>query len=126
MRFLFSCKSCFNKLGIGLEEILRQIYKESPHPRCPSRGWSIKKPDRVKIWPVTKNPQFLSYHDETWPKWQANEMVFITKFHTNSSKILDFLLIFKFRSCLVFYGPVSTYYDFRIYNWFHLKIYCGA
>ena len=66
-----------------------------------------KKLEMIKIWPITKNLQYLSYHHETWSKWHANEVVFLTKFHNDNSKIVDFLLIFKFWSCPVFYGPVS-------------------
>ena len=36
-------------------------------------------------------------------------MGFLTKFHDDSSKIVDFLLVVDFLSCLVFFESVSSY-----------------
>ena len=66
-----------------------------------------KKPDKIKNWLLIKNLQFLSYHHETWSKRLANELVFLTKFYDDSSKIVDFSLIVNFLSFPVFLGPVS-------------------
>ena len=61
----------------------------------------------IEIWPIKKNLQFLSYHHETWSKRPPLGLVILTKFHDDSSKIVDFLLLVKFLSFPVFYGPVS-------------------
>ena len=69
--------------------------------------WLIKKGDWYKIWLIIKNLQFLSYHHETWSKWCVNEVVLLTKFHNDSSKIVDFWLVVKFLDLPVFHESAS-------------------
>ena len=71
-----------------------------------------KKPDKIKNWLLLKDLQFLSYHHETLSKWQANEVVFSTKFHNGTSKIVEFFNI-QILILSVFYGPMSSmWYNF--------------
>ena len=65
------------------------------------RDWSKKTGQGQKLT-TNKNPQFLSYHHETWPKKPPQQYVILTKFHDDSTKIVDFLLIVNFRPCPVF------------------------
>ena len=62
----------------------------------------------------------LTYRDF---QWQAHEVVFLTKFHDDSSKIVDFLLLVKFLSCVIFLDQSLPLW--KIYNslWtYHLLI----
>ena len=34
----------------------------------------------------------MGYKHDTWSKWRTHEMDLLTKFHDDSSKIVDFLL----------------------------------
>ena len=60
--------------------------------------------DGPKIWLLIKNQQFLSYHYETLSKGPPNWPVTLTKFHDDSSKILDFLLMYNFWTCPFFWS----------------------
>ena len=55
-----------------------------------------KKMDKLKNCPLIKNLQFLSYHHETWSRWQKYEVVLLTKFHDDSQKIVDFSFVDNF------------------------------
>ena len=48
-----------------------------------------------------KNPQFLPNHPQTLPILGTNELVNLTKFDKNCSKIVDFLLIAHFLASLI-------------------------
>merc|ERR1712020_299721 len=64
-----------------------------------------KKQDTSQNWPLVKNPQFLSYPHETWSKLLPHEVIILTKFHEDRTKIVDFLLMSNFGTCLVFFSP---------------------
>ena len=57
-------------------------------------------------WPkkslLVKNLQFLFYPHETWLKKLTLEVVSLTKFHENRTKIVDFLLIVTFLASAIF------------------------
>ena len=57
-----------------------------------------KKSGQNKKLTTNKNLQSLSCHYETWSKRQSIEVVLLTKFHEDSSKIVDFLLEVNFWS----------------------------
>ena len=57
-----------------------------------------KNPDKIKTLLLIKNLQFFSNHHETWSKLQTQEVALLTKFHDDSSKIVDFLLAVNFWS----------------------------
>ena len=88
--------------GMGNFHLIRTSIMPSFHWQLPAkpsnldRDWFKKTWTVKKIWSITKNLQFLSYHFETWSKRRAIEVVLLTKFHDDSSKIVDFLKIFCF------------------------------
>ena len=52
-------------------------------------------------------------------------MVLLTKFHDVSSKIIDFLLLVKFWSSVISFGPVSSYFStWFVYNFEKLVALC--
>ena len=55
-----------------------------------------KKLDWLKIWPLVKNPQFLSNEAEILAILLTHELIILTKFHTDWKEIMDFLLKAKF------------------------------
>ena len=56
-----------------------------------------EKQDTFQIWPLVKNPHFLSYPCETCWKYSTLEVIVFTKFHENRKKNL---LLANFWSCL--------------------------
>ena len=58
---------------------------------------------------LMKNSQFLAYHAQTLAILPIHEIVILTKFHDNWTKIVDFSLIAYFRAGLVFYASVFMY-----------------
>ena len=50
-----------------------------------------------------ENPHFLSYPHVTRGKSSPLEVIIFPKFHENSTKIVDFLLMDNFWMCLVFF-----------------------
>ena len=51
----------------------------------------VKKWDTFKNWPIIKNLQFLSYPHETWWKWLTHEVIIVTKFLKDRTKIVEYL-----------------------------------
>ena len=68
-----------------------------------------KKVDKTKTWLLIKNPQFCSNQANILATNSAHEMIILTKFHKDRTKIVDFLLIAKFWACLLFL--LTLYYD---------------
>ena len=66
-----------------------------------------KKLDKAQTLPLVKNPQFLYYSHETWSKWSTHELITLTKFHEDTTKIIDFLLTATFELCPIFYASPS-------------------
>ena len=56
-----------------------------------------------------KNPQFLSYQLDILAILPTDEIVILTKFHNNWTKIMDLSLIAYFRASLIFYASVFKY-----------------
>ena len=52
-----------------------------------------KNQTHSKNWPLVKNQQFFSNPHETWGKGLSHEVIKITKFHKDWTKIVDFLLM---------------------------------
>ena len=57
------------------------------------RDWFNKNLTRSKNDLTIKSLQFLSHHYQTWSYWRTHEVILLTKFCDNSSKIEDFLLL---------------------------------
>ena len=55
-----------------------------------------EKIDWLKIWPLVKNPQFLSNEAEILAILPTHEVIILIKFHTDWKEIVDFLLKVKF------------------------------
>ena len=55
-----------------------------------------------------KNPQFLANQAQTLAISPIHEIVILTKFHDDWTKIVDFSLIAYFRASLIFYASVFT------------------
>ena len=66
------------------------------------RGW-VKKVDKPKTWLLIKNPLFCSNQANILATKSAHEMIILTKFHKDRTKIVDFLLIAKFWACILFF-----------------------
>ena len=56
----------------------------------------------LKIWPSVKNLQFLSNQADIQAILPIYELVILAKFHKDWQKIVDFLVIAKFRTGLIF------------------------
>ena len=69
-----------------------------------------KKLDWLKISPVVKNLQFLSNQAEIQAILPTHELFILTKFHKDRQKIVDSLVIVKFRASLIFFC-ISLYPD---------------
>ena len=57
---------------------------------------------------LMKNPQFWSNLAHTLLILPTNELIILTKFHENCSKIEGFLLMPHFQASLIFFGTVSS------------------
>ena len=69
-----------------------------------------KKVYKPKIWLLIKNPQFCSNQANILATNSAHEMIILTKFHKDRTKIVDFLLIAKFWACKLFFvHPLSIF-----------------
>ena len=55
-----------------------------------------------------KNSQFLAYQTQTLAILPIHEIVILTKFHNNWTKIVDFSLVAYFRASLIFYASVFS------------------
>ena len=76
-----------------------------------SRDWWTKNETvQILIWLVIENLQSLSYHYETWSKWQTFEVVLLTKFHDDSQKIVDFSFVDNF-DLVWFFFLISLSYN---------------
>ena len=62
-----------------------------------------KKVHKPKTWLLIKNPQFCSNQANILATKSAHEMIILTKFHKDRTKIVDFLLIAKFWACKLFF-----------------------
>ena len=62
-----------------------------------------KKVHKLKNWPLIKNRQFYSNQANILATKSAHEMIILTKFHKDRTKIVDFLLIAKFWDCVLFF-----------------------
>ena len=58
-----------------------------------------------------KNLQFLIYHAETLSTLLIHEMVIVTKFHNNWTKIVDFSLIANFKASSIFSPQSLVFHD---------------
>ena len=85
--------------------------------------------EQIWQWPkkslVVKNLQFFFYPHETWSKKLNLEVVTLTKFHEDSTKIVDFLLIVTFLASspwcvLTRFSPVSCFADLQEQNVFKI------
>ena len=56
-----------------------------------------------------KNPQFLANQAQTLAILPIHEIVILTKFHDDWTRIVDFSLIAYFRASLIFYASVFMY-----------------
>ena len=63
----------------------------------------VKKRAHVQKLANSKKSTVLSNPNETWRKWLSHKEVIFTKFHEDWTKIIDFLLVAKFWTCLVFF-----------------------
>ena len=89
-----------------------------------SKVWVKKKQDTLKNWPLVKNQQFFSNPNETWWKWLSHEAIIFTKFHEDWTKIVDFLLMAKFWTCLVFfYSDLRMFYNMWKYDTMKVQLY---
>ena len=61
-----------------------------------------------------KNPQFLSYQIDILAILPTDEIVILTKFHKNWTKIVDFSLIGTFWASLIFYLSVFIFTKHRV------------
>ena len=77
-------------------------FAEAAQPKKYIKSGS-KKSDKFKNWPLIKNPHFLFYHHETWGKLSSHEVITFSKFHEDSTKNVDFVLIANFLKCLIFF-----------------------
>ena len=68
------------------------------------RDWSKRQTRQGQNNLQMKSLQFLGYHHETWSKGPLHRFVILTKFHDDSSKIVDFLLMDNFLTCLFFWS----------------------
>ena len=55
----------------------------------------MKKLNRLKIWPLVKNPQFLSNQADIQASLSTHELIISTKFHHDWQEIVDFLAVAK-------------------------------
>ena len=62
-----------------------------------------KKMGHFQKLAINKNPQFLSYPHETWWKWLPHEVIILTKFYEDRTKIVDFLLMANYWVCSNFF-----------------------
>ena len=58
-----------------------------------------------------KNPQFLANQAQTLAIWPNHEMVILTKFHNNWTKIVDFSLIANFKASSIFSPQSLVFHD---------------
>ena len=68
------------------------VIEDANYQKIWNRDWSKKKPYKIKNCLLIKNEQFLRYHHETWSKGPPHWFVILTKFHDDSSKIVDFFV----------------------------------
>ena len=61
-----------------------------------------KKIDNPKTWLFIENPQLLSNLHETQRKYSTYEYFMFLEFQLDWIKIMDFLLVAKFKACLLF------------------------
>ena len=64
-----------------------------------------KKVDKPKTWLLIENPQLLSNLHETQWKYSSHEYFMLLEFQLDWIKIVDFLLVAKFKACLLFFTP---------------------
>ena len=62
-----------------------------------------KKVDKPKTWLLIENPQLLSNLHETRWKYSSHEYFMLLEFQLDWIKIVDFLLVAKFKACLLFF-----------------------
>ena len=65
------------------------------------------KMDWLWIWPLVKNPQFLSNQADIQVTLPTHELINLTKFHKDWQKIVNVLGIAKFWDSLFIFASVS-------------------
>ena len=84
--FFLNQPTCNNKFG----KWKRKFKKKSLHAYEQHKDWLIKNETSPKFDHWEKIYHFFSYHHDNWSKWLAHCFVILTKFHGDSSKIVDF------------------------------------